>query len=55
MKEKTQLRKMEELDAKVDKINYDLIGLENRKKEMEDKKASYQREIDKLEKEKTSI
>lgn len=55
MKEKTQLKKMEELDAKVDKINYDLIGLENRKKEMEDKKASYQREIDKLEKEKTSI
>lgn len=55
MKEKTQLRKMEELDAKVDKINYDLIGLENRKKEMEDKKASYQRKIDKLEKEKTSI
>ena len=55
MKEKIQLRKMEELDAKVDKINYDLIGLENRKKEMEDKKASYQREIDKLEKEKTSI
>ena len=48
MKEKTQLRKMEELDAKVDKINYDLIGLENRKKEMEDKKASYQKEIDKL-------
>lgn len=55
MKEKIQLRKMEELDAKVDKINYDLIGLENRKKEMEDKKASYQREIDKLEKEKTGI
>ena len=55
MKEKTQLRKMEELDAKVDKINYDLIGLENRKKEMEDKKTSCQREIDKLEKEKTSI
>lgn len=55
MKEKTQLRKMEELDAKVDKINYDLIGLENRKKEMEDKKASYQREFEKLEKEKTSI
>jgi len=46
---------MEELDAKVDKINYDLIGLENRKKEMEDKKASYQKEIDKLEKEKNSI
>ena len=55
MKEKTQLRKMEELDAKVDKINYDLIGLENRKNEMEDKKASYQREMDKLEKEKSSI
>ena len=55
MKEKPQLIKMEELDAKVDKINYDLIGLENRKKEMEDKKASYQKEIDKLEKEKNSI
>lgn len=55
MKEKTQLRKMEELDAKVDKINYDLIGLESRKKEMEDKKSSYQREIDKLEKEKNGI
>ena len=55
MKEKTQLRKMEELDAKVDKINYDLIGLENRKKEMEDKQATYQKEIDKLEKEKNSI
>ena len=46
---------MEELDANEDKINYDLIGLENRKKEMEDKKASYQKEIDKLEKEKNSI
>ena len=41
---------MEELDARVDKINYDLIGLENRKKEMEDNKLEKQKEIDKLEK-----
>lgn len=55
MEEKTILRKMEELDAKIEKINYDLMGLENRKKEMEDSKIEKQKEIDKLEKEKTSI
>lgn len=55
MEEKTNLRKMEELDAKIEKINYDLMGLENRKKEMEDSKIEKQKEIDKLEKEKTSI
>lgn len=46
---------MEELDAKVEKINYDLMGLENRKKEMEDDKLNTQKEIDKLEKEKNKI
>lgn len=46
---------MEELDARIDKINYDLIGLENRKKEMEDEKLNKQKEIGKLEKEKSSI
>lgn len=55
MEEKSQLRKMEELDARIDKINYDLIGLENRKKEMEDNKLNKQKEIDKLEKEKINI
>lgn len=55
MKENTDLRKMEELDARVEKINYDLMGLENRKKEMEDSKIEKQKEIDKLEGEKTSI
>lgn len=55
MEEKSQIKKMEELDARVDKINYDLIGLENRKKEMEDNKLEKQKEIDKLEKEKGNI
>ena len=55
MEEKLQLRKMEELDARVDKINYDLIGLENRKKDLEDEKINKQKEIEKLEKEKSSI
>ena len=55
MKENTNLRKMEELDARVEKVNYDLMGLENRKKEMEDSKIEKQKEIDKLESEKTSI
>lgn len=55
MEEKLQLRKMEELDARVDKINYDLIGLENRKKDLEDEKLNKQKEIEKLEKEKSSI
>lgn len=55
MEENTDLRKMEELDARVEKVNYDLMGLENRKKEMEDSKIEKQKEIDKLESEKTSI
>ena len=55
MEEKLELRKMEELDARVDKINYDLIGLENRKKDLEDEKLNKQKEIEKLEKEKSSI
>lgn len=55
MEENTDLRKMEELDARVEKINYDLMGLENRKKEMEDSKIEKQKEIDKLESEKSSI
>jgi len=52
---KSQLRKMEELDAKIGKISYDLISLENRKKELENKRIDIQNEIDKLEKEKSSI
>ncbi len=55
MKENTDLRKMEELDAKIEKINYDLMGLENRKKKMEDSKMEKEKEIAKLESEKTSI
>lgn len=55
MEEKSELRKMEELDARIEKINYDLAGLESRKKEMEDDKLNKQTEIDKLEKEKNTI
>lgn len=55
MKENTNFKKMEELDARVEKINYDLMGLENRKKEMEDAKIEKQKEIDKLESEKCNI
>ena len=33
-----KLEQMEELDAKIEKINYDLSGLESRKKEMENSK-----------------
>lgn len=55
VKEKTKLREMEELDARIEKINYDLIQLENRKKAIEDEKANRQQEIDKLEKEKSQI
>ena len=55
MKENTDLRKMEELDDKIEKINYDLMGLENRKKKMEDSKMEKEKEIAKLESEKTSI
>lgn len=53
--DKTRLEKMEELDAKIEKINYDLLGLESRKKEIEEKKFSVQQEIEKLEDEKKKI
>lgn len=55
MEQKSDLRKMEELDARIEKINYDLIGLETRKKEIEDDKLNKQKEIDRLEKEKSNI
>lgn len=55
MKTETRLKTMEELDARVEKINYDLIELENRKKKIEDEKVNIQQEIDKLEKEKNNI
>lgn len=54
MKEE-RLKQMEELDARIEKTNYDLAGLESRKKEMEDSKFAKQEEIKKLEKEKNSI
>ena len=50
--DKTKLNKMEELDAKIEKINYDLLGLESRKKEIEEKKFAKQQEIEKQEEEK---
>lgn len=53
--DKTKLAKMEELDARIEKINYDLLGLESRKKEMEENKFKKQQEIEKLEEEKKSI
>lgn len=53
--EKDKLGKMEELDARIEKTNYDLAGLESRKKEMEENKFNKQQEIDKLEKEKKEI
>ena len=46
---------MEELDAKIEKINYDLLGLESRKKEIEEKKFAKQQEIEKQEEEKKNI
>ncbi len=55
MEKSLKLKEMEELDARVEKINYDLIGLESRKKEMEDAKLENQKAIDDLEKEKSSI
>ncbi len=51
----TKLKQMEELDAKIEKINYDLLGLESRKKEMEENKFSKQQNIEELEKEKRAI
>ena len=53
--DKTKLNKMEELDAKIEKITYDLSGLENRKKEIEEKKFAKQQEIEKQEEEKKNI
>lgn len=53
--DKTKLAKMEELDARIEKINYDLSGLESRKKEMEENKFEKQQEIEKLGEEKKSI
>lgn len=53
--DKTKLNKMEELDAKIEKINYDLLGLESRKKEIEEKKFAKQQEIEKHEEEKKNI
>lgn len=55
MEKESKLKLMEELDAKIEKINYDLAGLESRKKEMEENKFSKQQEIDKLEQEKKEI
>ena len=51
----TKLKQMEELDAKIEKTNYDLSGLESRKKEMEDSKFDKQQNIEKLEEEKSTI
>ena len=53
--DKTKLNKMEELDAKIEKITYDLSSLENRKKEIEEKKFAKQQEIEKQEEEKKNI
>lgn len=53
--DKTKLEKMEELDARIEKINYDLSGLETRKKEMEESKFAKQQNIEKLEDEKKAI
>ena len=46
---------MQEIDARIEKVNYDLLGIESRKKEIEDKKAEKQKEIEKLEKEKERL
>lgn len=51
----TKLKQMKELDAKIEKTNYDLSGLESRKKEMEDSKFDKQQNIEKLEEEKRTI
>lgn len=51
----TKLKQIEELDAKIEKTNYDLSGLESRKKEMEDSKFDKQQNIEKLEEEKRTI
>ena len=53
--EKTRIKEMKEIDAEIEKINYDLLGIESRKKEYEDKKAERQKEIEKIEKEKERL
>lgn len=50
-----RLKNMLEFDARIEKINYDLIALENRKNQLEDEKINKQKEIEKLEKEKNDI
>lgn len=53
--QKSRIKEMQEVDAKIEKVNYDLLGIESRKKEIEDKKAEKQKEIEKLEKEKERL
>ncbi len=55
MEQKNKLTKMEELDARIEKISFDLLGLESRKKEMEENKFQKQKEIDSLTEEKNKI
>lgn len=55
MEQKNKLTKMEELDARIEKISFDLLGLESRKKEMEENKFEKQKEIDSLTEEKNKI
>ena len=50
-----ELKQMEELDAKIEKVNYDLLGLESRKQEMENNKFEKQQNIENLEDEKKKI
>lgn len=50
-----ELKQMEELDAKIEKVNYDLLGLESRKQEMENNKFQKQQNIENLEDEKKKI
>lgn len=49
------LKEIEELDAKIEKINYDLAGVNNRKEQMEKEKFDIQKETDDLEKKKKEI
>lgn len=53
--QKTRIKEMQEIDARIEKVNYDLLGIESRKKEIEDKKAEKQKDIEKLEKEKERL
>lgn len=50
-----ELKQMEELDAKIEKVNYYLLGLESRKQEMENNKFEKQQNIENLEDEKKKI